>query len=60
VDGFVAARWKLDAGTRADVLRIEPLRRLSSAERSSVDGEARGLLAFLGATNGRIRHSPAA
>ena len=47
VDGFLAARWKVDrAGPRA-TLRIEPFRRLTQDERTEVAEEGARLAAFL-------------
>lgn len=47
VDGFIAARWKADPANGTNVLRVEPFRRLSAAERDSIEGEAHSLLAFI-------------
>lgn len=44
VDGFVAATWNID---RKRGLEIEPLRRLTSAERADVDDEGERLVEFV-------------
>ena len=44
VDGFVAATWDVD---KRGKLQLEPLRRLSKAERSEVDAEGERVLAFV-------------
>ena len=43
VDGFVAATWNID---RKRGLEIEPLRRLTKAERAEIDEEGAGLVEF--------------
>jgi len=43
VDGFVAATWNID---RKRGLEIEPLRRLTKAERAEIDGEGERLVEF--------------
>jgi hypothetical protein len=48
VDGFVAARWKLEAGKKRG-LRIDPFRRFTRTEKSEVDDEADRLVEFLSA-----------
>jgi len=45
VDGFVAATWNVD---RKRGLEIEPLRRLTKAERADVDDEGARLVEFVG------------
>jgi hypothetical protein len=45
VDGFVAATWNID---RKRGLEIEPLRRLTKAERAEVDEEGERLVEFFG------------
>src|SRR5437588_8818853 len=45
VDGFTAARWKLEKGSSK--LTIEPFRRLNRAEKQEVDEEAARLVEFL-------------
>lgn len=47
VDGFVAARWKVDAANAGHVLSIEPYRRLTGAERSDLADEGLRLVEFL-------------
>ena len=53
VDGFTAARWRLDA--KASGLKVESFRRLTYAERDEVEEEAAGLAAFLEAPEASIR-----
>ncbi|MGE5226201.1 MAG: DNA glycosylase AlkZ-like family protein, partial [Planctomycetaceae bacterium] len=53
VDGFTAARWRLDAKT--SVITVEPFRNLTKAERGEVEAEAVALGAFLGAPAASIR-----
>jgi hypothetical protein len=43
VDGFVAATWNID---RKRGLEIEPLRRLTKAERAEIDEEGERLVEF--------------
>jgi hypothetical protein len=45
VDGFVAATWNIDAKRN---LEIEPLRRLTKAERAEIDEEGERLVDFFG------------
>jgi hypothetical protein len=45
VDGFVAATWNID---RKRGLEIEPLRRLTKAERAEIDEEGERLVEFFG------------
>lgn len=47
LDGFIAARWKVDDAKPGAVLEIEPYRRLSRRERSEVTEEGTRLLAFV-------------
>jgi hypothetical protein len=47
VDGFTAARWKLERVKGASTLRIEPFRKLSRAERDETAEEGARLIAFL-------------
>jgi hypothetical protein len=49
VDGFTAARWKLERKGDDATLRIEPFRKLSRDERSDVTDEGERLAAFLAA-----------
>jgi Winged helix DNA-binding domain len=51
VDGFIAARWKVDEQDAGAVLAIAPYRRLSSAERSAISDEGRRLLELLAGTD---------
>jgi hypothetical protein len=44
VDGWLAARWRL---LEDDVLRVEPSRPLTTAERNEIGGEGRRLATFL-------------
>lgn len=46
LDGFVCALWRIRRDRARVTLAIEPCRRLSAAERRSLEGEAAGLLAF--------------
>ena len=61
VDGFGSARWKVDRekGDKA-VLRIEPFRKLSRAEKAGVSEEGEGLLSFVAGDAGSrdIRFAP--
>jgi hypothetical protein len=45
VDGFIAATWNID---RKRGLEIEPLRRLTKAERAEIDDEGERLVEFFG------------
>jgi hypothetical protein len=47
VDGFTAARWRLDADKQTATLRVQPLRRLTSSQRADVGAEAEALVRFL-------------
>jgi hypothetical protein len=47
VDGFTAARWKLERGKDIATLRVEPFRKLSRADRTEVTEEAARLIDFL-------------
>jgi hypothetical protein len=47
VDGFTAARWKLEREKDAATLRIEPLRGLSRADKAQIAPEGARLIAFL-------------
>jgi len=44
VDGFVTALWNID---KKGELQIEPLRRLTKAERAAIDEEGEGLVRFV-------------
>jgi hypothetical protein len=57
VDGFTAARWKLDRGGAGGTLRVEPFRRLTRAERTEVADEGDRLASFLtdGASSRDVR-----
>jgi hypothetical protein len=44
VDGFVAASWNVD---KKRGLEIEPLRKLTKAERAEIDEEGEQLVAFV-------------
>ena len=57
VDGFTAARWKLERDGEDASIRIEPFRPFTRAERADVSDEGRALLAFLvpDAAHHRIR-----
>jgi hypothetical protein len=62
VDGFGSARWKVEQekGGGKAVLRIEPFRKLSRAEKAEVSAEGKGLLTFIagGTTSHDIRFGP--
>jgi len=47
VDGFTAARWRAFPDGDTTGLRVEPFRKLTSAERDDVEREATDLAAFL-------------
>jgi hypothetical protein len=47
VDGFAAARWKLDADRAGATLRIEPFGKLARDDRAAVSQEGERLAAFL-------------
>ncbi|MGH2614063.1 MAG: winged helix DNA-binding domain-containing protein [Thermomicrobiales bacterium] len=47
VDGFVTAAWRIERQRDSATLRIEPLRRLTAAEETSVTEEGSSLLTFL-------------
>lgn len=47
VDGFTAARWKLEREKDAATLRIEPFGKLSRADRAETADEGARLIAFL-------------
>ena len=53
VDGFVAARWKLEESKSNALLRVEPFRRLSPAERSDVREEGKRVAEFLAAASAK-------
>lgn len=57
VDGFTAARWRLEREKETAILRIAPFRRLAGADRADVSEEGTGLIAFLaeGATSQDVR-----
>jgi hypothetical protein len=55
VDGFVAARWKLEGDGAEATLRIEPFRTLPRVERSDVSEEGRRLATFLAPDAARLR-----
>jgi hypothetical protein len=57
VDGFTAARWKLEREKDAATLRIEPFRKLSRADKAQIAPEGARLIAFLaeGATSHDVR-----
>jgi hypothetical protein len=52
VDGFIAARWRVDPN-REGALVVQPYRRLSGLERSEIADEAVRLLAFLDGVEAR-------
>jgi hypothetical protein len=47
VDGFLAARWKLDRANEGATVRVEPLRLLNRVERTEVAEEGTRLAGFL-------------
>ena len=47
VDGFTAARWKLERGKEMATLLIEPFRAMTRLERTQVFEEGARLAAFL-------------
>jgi len=47
VDGFTAARWKLEREKDAATLRVEPFRKFSRTDRAEIAEEAVRLIAFL-------------
>jgi Winged helix DNA-binding domain len=49
VDGFMSARWRMDRDGDHALLRVEPWRALSRADRAEVTDEGRALLGFLAA-----------
>ena len=53
VDGFAAARWKLDADRAGATVRIEPFGRLARDDRTAVSQEGERLAAFLAPEAGR-------
>ncbi len=55
VDGFVAARWKLEREGAEAALRIEPFRKLSQQERAAASEEGTRLLSFLAPDAARPR-----
>jgi winged helix DNA-binding protein len=61
VDGFGAARWKVEREKELAVLRIEPFGRISRAEKNAVSEEAERLLSFVVEDAGSrdIRFAPA-
>jgi hypothetical protein len=54
VDGFGSARWKVEREKDKAIMRIEPFRRLSRAEKAEVSEEGGRLLSFL-AGDARLR-----
>jgi hypothetical protein len=48
LDGMLAARWRMEGTARSSEVRLEPLRRLTAAERAAVD---RAVAAFAAATS---------
>lgn len=61
VDGFGSARWKVEREKDKAVLRIEPFRKLSRAEKAEASEEGEDLLSFLAgdARSHDIRFAPA-
>jgi DNA glycosylase AlkZ-like len=61
VDGFVAARWRLDREDEQATLRIEPFVKLARDDRTAVSEEGKRLAAFLAtdAARRRVRISAA-
>jgi len=59
VDGFVAARWKLDRDGNEATLRVEPFVKIARESRAAVSEEGERLAAFLAAdaTRRRMRFS---
>lgn len=56
VDGFVAARWKIDERATETTLSVEPHRALSRTEREEISDEGDALVTWLtGRTAGRVR-----
>jgi hypothetical protein len=57
IDGFTAARWKLDRDGVGGTLRVEPFRRLTRSERAEVTDEGDRLASFLtdGASSRDVR-----
>lgn len=55
VDGFVAARWKLDREDEETTLRIEPFVKLSRDDRNAVAEEGNRLASFVSADAARRR-----
>ncbi len=47
VDGFAAARWRLDRGQRTATLVVQPFAKLTAAERTAIAEEAMRLLELL-------------
>jgi winged helix DNA-binding protein len=47
VDGFAAARWKMDTDRAGATVRVEPFRTLAREDRAAVSGEGERLAAFL-------------
>ena len=55
VDGFVAARWKLDREDDGATLRVEPFVKLARDDRTAVAEEGKRLASFLAADAPRRR-----
>ena len=60
VDGFVAARWRLDREDDEATLRIEPFVKLAREDRTALSEEGKRLAAFLAADAARRRVQVAA
>jgi hypothetical protein len=54
VDGFTAARWKLEGAKDPTTLRVEPFRRLTRVERTAVSEEGARLAALLAEDTGSL------
>ncbi|HJS27840.1 MAG TPA: winged helix DNA-binding domain-containing protein, partial [Actinomycetota bacterium] len=55
VDGFVAARWKLDREGKEATLRVEPFGKMAREDRTAVSEEGKRLAEFLAADATRRR-----